>query len=68
MKKVKPFQRSHITRETKRAITFIVSQIRKGWTAEEVRQQVENSYGHFIYSCSLYYLSKSMNKESDNGI
>ena len=49
---------SNKTTEIKRALSFFVSQLKKGWTPEEALNQVETSYGWFIKSCVIYFLER----------
>lgn len=42
--------------ESNRALKFLVAQMKKGWTAEEALEQVENGYGHMIYTQVLHDL------------
>lgn len=39
----------HVSREVIRALKFMEVQIKKGWTYEEVFQQIENAYGERIH-------------------
>jgi hypothetical protein len=47
-----------VTKEIKSAISFVISQIKRGYTAQEACQQMKTSYGEYIEQCVIYHLGR----------
>lgn len=57
-------KREHTNREIMRASSFLVAQIKKGWTVEEAFEQVENQHGFLITVFVKYYFNKNVNRSA----